>query len=267
MTAIKIGISGYPYDRDRYRASFATVELGVGRLSPPTPRTLRRWQREAEDTRPDFEHTWVAWHSFTHLHAEMRAGRPLDLDDGESAGARGHFQDTPENRRVWAEVRAQAEAAGARVMVLETPASFTPSRPNVERVRAFGEWSALPDGMRIAWDPSGFWDREELLALCTELEWSLVIDPLLEPDEPMPPTEAPLYLRMRGTQGLGGNYGDYDLERLAEFVESYERAWVIFGNEQALRDATRCAELLGLEAGDVDSQPNAESEPEIGDNS
>ena len=123
MTTFKIGICDYPYDRERYHSAFPLVEHRVGLVSPPKPRVLRRWARQAP---AGFEHVWVASQHFTHDVRSIRTGRPMELEEGEAIERRGLFQDTPENHRAWQQVLSCIEAVSG---VLAPGERFDPARP------------------------------------------------------------------------------------------------------------------------------------------
>ena len=238
MTTFKIGISNYPYDRERYYAEFPVVELRqAGLLALHRDKTLRKWTAAAPTS---FEQIWVAQRHFTHDAKSIRGGKPIELPEGERRGALGLFQDTPENRRLWNSISRSAKAAGATHVLLETPTSLAPSPQNKARLRAFAEdWGALEEsGLKIIWDPSGFWQREETIELALELGFILAVDPFVDLDEPMPPGPVG-YLRLAGARGLGQEHSRDDLELLIELAGMYQEAYVIFRTNNALHTATR----------------------------
>src|SRR5690606_10155456 len=187
--------------------------------------------------------------SFTFPPEKIKRGRKADLLDGESARDLGGFQDTAVNRRVWTEIRECAEAIGADTIVLETPAVFSPTDIHRDNMRAFAQdWSALPEGTRIAWHPAGFWERDECLELCEAIGWDLVIDPLVDLDAPLPDTDH-VYFRMMGAHGFGNSYGDDALDVLLEMLQQYEQATVIFRTDDSIKDATRFQKYIEVMLG------------------
>ncbi len=244
MTSFVIGIADYPRDHRQVHELLSLVELRVGHFAPPTERVLRRWAREAAESGREIAHVWVAWQGFTHLAREIRKGLGVELAPGETAAHLGHFADTAENRRVWAEVVEQAQAAGAGMIMLETPASFTPSAANRARLENFvRSWSSLPEGMRLAWHPAGFWEREVTIEIADACGLLLVVDPLVDETEPMP-TGPKAYFQMLGRHGLMDSYSDDDLEALVERAEGYEQVYVSFRTHDAVRDASRLVALV-----------------------
>jgi uncharacterized protein YecE (DUF72 family) len=246
MTTLKIGISNYPFDRERYLKDFSVVELRYGLNSPPSNKALRRWARQAP---AGFEHLWVAWQWFTHDHRSIRGGALPALLEGERVENFGLFKDTPECRRAWASTLEGALAVQASVILLETPTSFTPSTANKDRFKAWAQgWSGRPAGLPIAWFPSGFWQREEAIELASDLGIILAVDPFLEPNEPLPP--GPIgYFKLNGRVGLGNSYTADDLERLHLLAAAYDTLYAVFRTETSTKDA-RQLQRLAAELGD-----------------
>lgn len=245
MTTLKIGVSDFPFDRDRYFKDFGVVEVRQGLFSPPNDKTLRRWSRQAPE---GFEHVWTAWQWFTHDSRAIRTGQAIELLEGEKLENFGLFRDTPECRRAWSMVSASAQALKASILLLETPASFTPSPTHKDRLRAWAkDWGNIPEGMKVAWFPYGFWQREEAIELATELGFILAVDPFLEPDEPLPPGPVG-YFKLNGRVGIGNSYTADDLERLHELAALYDTLYLIFRTETGIKDARqmkRVAAQLG----------------------
>jgi uncharacterized protein YecE (DUF72 family) len=241
MTTFKIGVSNYPFDRERYLKDFSVVELRQGLISPPSNKALRRWARQAP---PGFQHVWVAWQWFTHDHRSIRGGKTSPLLEGERLDNFGLFRDTPESRRAWASVLESALSVQASAIVLETPTSFTPSSTHKDRFKDWAQgWSERPADLSIVWYPSGFWQREEAIELALDLNLILAVDPFLEPNEPLPP--GPIgYFKLNGRVGLGNSYTSDDLERLHELAALYETLYTIFRTDSATRDARQLQRLV-----------------------
>jgi uncharacterized protein YecE (DUF72 family) len=105
--------------------------------------------------------------------------------------------------------------------------------------------SGLPahDGITLAWEPHGLWEPQQASALANEIGLVYALDPLQL--ETPPPDEPRAYFRIHGLGIYRGKLGDDLLELLADMVDSYERAWVVFANVEKLGDAQRFHRLLG----------------------
>lgn len=234
MSNILIGTCDYPHDRARYLEEFMTVEHHIGGLHPPGDKMLKAW---AAETPEGFRHIWVASKDFID---EPKRG------SDKVGQALGHFVDSQQNRSLWGEVKARAAMLDAKIILLDTPAAFTPSPANKDRLRHFAsEWSKLPEGVELAWFAAGFWEREECAELCEELGIIYAVDPLVDPSEPLP-DHAKIYFRLLGAHGLRDHYSDDALEMLIEICEEFEEATVIFKTAKPIKDALRLKALLDV---------------------
>lgn len=241
MTRFVMGGDSFPYKYEKY-PQLNAVQLRSGAGAPPHPKTLRRWAKEAPE---GMCFVWVVSPYLTHLKREVGGGHPLELAEGEREERFGHLQETAENARLWGEERERIEALGASAVVLETPAGLTPSSENKARLKNFAQgWGELAElGVDVVWNPSGFWEREEVLGLCDEMGWHAAVDPLFDREEPLPERDA-VYFWMSGRYGVRSRYTRDDLEMLFDIAEGYEKATVIFTTQQPLRDAKVFAEVV-----------------------
>lgn len=241
MTQFAVGVDTFPYNYKKY-PQLTAAELRLGLTEPVKARTLRRWRKEAPQA---MSLAWVASQHFTHTPESIQTGQSLVLQEGEDRQKFGHFQDSAENRRLWKEIREQADALSAQAVVLETPAALTPSQEHKKRLEAFATgWGEL-DAMsaQVVWSPSGFWEREEALEISKRLGWLLALDPLFDPDEPLPEGNA-VYFRMSGRFGVHSKYTPDDFERLLDVGEGFEQVTVIFSTREALKDAREFARTV-----------------------
>jgi uncharacterized protein YecE (DUF72 family) len=180
----------------------------------------------------------------THEASSAGYGRMAAPLPPEQAAQVGGFRDSPVVRDAWARTLASARALGAEVILFQTPASFTPTDANRDALRRFfGEIAADHDRITLAWEPQGLWEPQLASALANEIGLVYALDPLQL--ETPPPDEPRAYFRIHGLGIYRGKLGDDLLELLADMVDSYERAWVVFANVEKLGDATRFHRLLG----------------------
>ena len=146
-------------------------------------------------------------------------------------------------REAWQRTLASAQALGAEVVLFQTPASFAPTEASRTALRRFfGEIAADRGELVFAWEPTGLWEPAQASTLANELGLVYALDPLqLEvppPDEPM------AYFRLHGLGIYRNKIGDDMLGLLADMVDGYERAWVVFANVEKYGDAQRFHWLL-----------------------
>ncbi len=243
MTTIYCGCSDVPRQRREFYQTATAIEYRVGLFAPPKARVLKAWAQEAAQAKNPMRSVWVAWQAFTHRPGDIKKGFGLKLQPGESPANLGHFRKTPENMRVWARIREQAQNVGASRILLETSANFTPSDANKRALADFAaDWADLPDGMKLIWHPAGFWDREEAQILAAPLNITLAVDPLVDEREGLPDGQE-AYFQMLGRHGLLDSYSDDDLEALLDAANQYDECVIVFRTNQSLGDAKRTLKL------------------------
>ena len=132
------------------------------------------------------------------------------------------------------------------VLVFRTPASFSPSAHNRDRLRGFFAEMPQTTATRV-WQPDGLWDTRTAVKLATEMGVvfgadPLVRDPTREPPDFFATLEVPeVYFRVSGMGRGARKLASSQLDELAAIVEAYERAWVVFATLDPLGDATRFA--------------------------
>lgn len=136
-------------------------------------------------------------------------------------------------------------------LVFRTPPSFTPSAANRDELRrVFAEVAPADLGIARVWMPEGLWDTRTAVKLAAEMGVAFGCDPSLrdqtrEPPEFYATLEVPeVYFRVSGLGRGHRRLPASDLDELAELVEPYERAWVVFATVDSLTDATRFADVV-----------------------
>ena len=234
---IRIGCCGYGRAKATYYQHFRLVEVQKTFYKPPKLATAERWRAEAP---PDFEFTLKAWQLITHKPSSptYRKAR-LSLDGPpERYGA---FRPTAEVHAAWETTRAIAQALGARLVLFQCPASFTPTEEHIANLRAFFR-EVDRGGMRFAWEPRGKWDDETIAALCRELDLIHAVDPF----QRLPVTKNIAYFRLHGRTGWRYRYTDDDLAQLLAWCRDYDEVYCLFNNASMFEDAQR---LQRLESG------------------
>jgi uncharacterized protein YecE (DUF72 family) len=239
---VRVGTAGLPSGvaRASYFEHLDLLETDVTFFEPPREVALRRWRTEAP---AGCAFSALAWQLVTHPAGSPgypRLGAPLPP---ETAAQVGDFRDTPAVRAAWQRTLAATRALGAEVVLFQTPASFAPTEPNRTALRRFfGEVATDRGDLVLAWEPAGLWEPAQASTLANELGLVYALDPLqLEvppPDEPM------AYFRLHGLGIYRGKLGDDLLELLADMVDGYDRAWVVFANVEKYGDAQRFHRLL-----------------------
>ncbi len=204
-----------------YATVFPAVEINSTFYKLPLKKTASRWREEADEANPEFEFTVKASRIITH-EDRFRTDKSISF-----------FNKTAEIARL---VR-------ARLLLLQTPASFKPSSENagtLERFLRKIEWEG-----RIVWEPRGAWLSEglsEVKRICAEHDLIHCVDPFRARSV----TSGEVYYRLHGLGKKNMYYykfSDDELKNLAKKTE--ERAGhVFFNNVWMGEDALRFLKLV-----------------------
>ncbi len=232
---VRVGCCGFRSSRASYYAALDSVEVQHTFYQPPQVSTLRRWREEAPR---GFEFALKAWQLITHQGSSptyRRVKRQLTEEEREGAGS---FRATGTVAAAWALTRECAEALGARAVLFQCPASFKPTRENVENVRRFFRVAGR-GRLTFAWEPRGGWPRELVGELCEELGLWHAVDPFSERTA----TRGRCYFRLHGRRGWRYKYEDAELEELHSMLPRDTPSYVFFNNVEMLDDARRFREI------------------------
>ena len=238
---VRIGLCGFTMAMEDYALYFPVVEVQNTFYEPPRNEVMQRWRAV---TAPTLEYTMKVWQLVTHSSSSptyRRMKRPLP------AGAEpGFFRDSAAVAEGWQRSVQCAAVLDATALLFQCPASFTPERENVERMRRFFERIERP-ASRLLWEPRGArWiaERSLALSLCRELDLVHVVDPLVTPPDP----SQAVYWRLHGPSGPRSSYSDAQLQQLCEMLRAVSNTaprYVMFNNMPRVGDARRFAKLVG----------------------
>ncbi|MEJ5237173.1 DUF72 domain-containing protein [Limisphaera sp. VF-2] len=215
---------------DEYFRTFRLVEVQQTFYEPPQIQTVRRWRAAAP---ADFEFTLKAWQLITHPPQSptyRRLRTPLSTEQLRGCGG---FQSSEIVQTAWARTRAVAEALGARRVLFQCPARFTPAPDHVRSLREFFR-TIDRGGLDLVWEPRGDWPASLVRELCEELGLTHAVDPF---------RQAPVwgeipYYRLHGLTGYRHRFTDEELEELRARV-GRGPAYVLFNNVSMREDALR----------------------------
>jgi len=136
------------------------------------------------------------------------------------------------------------KALNAKIMLIQTPASFLPSNENINAMKKFFR-NIETDNITIAWETRGkWWEKPKIIKdLCKELDIINCVDPLR--NEPQYFGKANIaYFRLHGFgKPLMYNYtfSDEELEKVKKRVLSLKcrECYVLFNNFTMYDDALK----------------------------
>lgn len=208
-----------------YSELFTAVEVDSSFYRFHRPETYRGWRMSVPE---GFEFTLKCHRSITH-EAMMRP--------------------TDEALRGMERMMEAAEACGAGVLLLQTPASLRACEESYKGLEGFFE--RFKEGeVRLAWEPRGSsWESGEGLDFLREFLERLNIIHVVDPLKGSPAwTGDTLYFRLHGLPGynLEYSYTNEELETLREKTKPLEgrRVYIFFNNYAMYRDAYRFKRLL-----------------------
>jgi len=164
----------------------------------------------------------------------------------ESISHKARLCTTEETLKAMQKMTDAAEACGAKVLLLQTPASLRAGEETIKEAAPFFQ-SVKKKGVSLAWETRGkSWEKEEarcaLKELLEKFEVVHVTDPLkLEPVF----FSGFAYFRLHGlpSYNLNYTYTNNQLLHLYELLKHYEekagRVYVLFNNYAMYRDAER----------------------------
>lgn len=232
---VKIGCCGFRSSRESYYPLLDSVEVQHTFYQPPQLSTLEKWREEAP---ADFTFTVKAWQLITHSSSSptyRRLKRELTETEKDRAG---FFRASRIVKEAWDVTRASAKALRAPAILFQCPASFQPTRANLENLRRFFTKTAREE-VSFCFEPRGGWPREIVRDLCEELDLWHVVDPFKERSV----TPVRCYFRLHGRGGWRYTYEDAELEELLYMLPADAPSYVFFNNREMLTDAVRFREM------------------------
>lgn len=232
---INIGCCGFRSSRESYYSFLSSVEVQHTFYQPPQVSTLEKWRAEAPS---DFVFTIKAWQLITHQSSSPTYRRlKRELTETEKTRS-GSFRSSRIVKEAWDTTLACAQALRAPAILLQCPASFQPTRVNLENLRRF--FTKIKRGeSAFCFEPRGSWPREVVRDLCEELDLWHVVDPFKERTV----TPARCYFRLHGRGGWRYTYEDGELEELLYMLPENGTSYVFFNNREMLTDAVRFREM------------------------
>jgi len=242
---ILVGTCGFSASRRKIYQDLDVVELQFTFYDPRDEKLLSKLASEKPE---GFEFTVKAWMLVTHAY-NKRLWRRLKGPVPGDPEKYGYFQDTEEVEWAWSETLKAAERVGARIIVLQTPASFRPTTENIGRLERFLE-KHRGDVEVLAWEPRGeWWSKRELLASISDRFDLVIAGDFLRGRTP-PACREIAYARLHGLGGGEVNYKykytSEDLKRLADIVRGLcsPTVYVLFNNVYSYVDAVEFKKLL-----------------------
>jgi uncharacterized protein YecE (DUF72 family) len=200
MSRLHIGLRSLEGPLERYVQRFNLVEVRLDASAAPRPSVLRKWRESAPA-------------SFLFSVVLPRVVGELRASEASEAALHGCLE--------------AARLLQSPVIVIATPPSVRPTAANRRRLAELVE--RVPhDVVRLAWEPSGLWEREEAARVASQLGLTLVLDAARERLAPGPVA----YTRLRGL-GDARRLSASRLDQIVSNLEGRKQAYVVVETDRA----------------------------------
>jgi uncharacterized protein YecE (DUF72 family) len=218
----RVGCCGWPVRREEYFRHFSLVEIQESFYNLPQLKTVERWRVAAPR---EFEFVLKAPQLITHEPTSptyRRLRRELTAAEKKRYGA---FKSIAEVHSAWQATLALARTLKSKIVVFQSPASFTPTDEHRDNIEAFFK-SIERGGLQLCWEPRGVWDDARVKEICKRLDLIHCVDPF----ERRSVWGEPAYFRLHGRGGYRYQYTEWDLIELGILCRAAEETYVLFNN-------------------------------------
>jgi uncharacterized protein YecE (DUF72 family) len=213
-----------------YAKLFDTVEINSTFYRLPRLSTAEKWRNEVDELNPEFEFTVKAFKGITHLH---------------------RFQ-KEESLNSYRSLKEICSALRTRFVLFQSPASFMPSRENINTMLEFFR-KINREGIAAVWEPRGKWydDIKLIERVCCDCKLVHCVDPFRNDPLTSGPTKT-AYLRLHGFGKPSMYRYDFSNEELRSLLKKVESlpaemkdVYVFFNNDSCYHDALAFMKLIG----------------------
>ncbi|MGC8744526.1 MAG: DUF72 domain-containing protein [Verrucomicrobiia bacterium] len=240
--SIKVGCCGFGGSQEQYYKRFNVVEVQQTFYDPPEVKTLERWRQKAP---ADFEFTIKAWQIITHRSSSPTYKRMRKRFSESELQQAGFFRNS---EIVWRGFEKTIECAltlNASAIVFQCPASFKPSKENIDKLCCFFSkaFEMIPHNLektRFVWEPRGDWGPEIIKHICDKFRLIDCVDIFAR----RPVTAEEFYIRLHGGKDYSHAYTDAELDWLKKQLDEFDSGYCMFNNVSMLEDAQRFLMVL-----------------------
>jgi uncharacterized protein YecE (DUF72 family) len=161
----------------------------------------------------------------------------------------GYFKVNEDVMQTWEQFRSITNILGAKIVIFQSPPSFSESRENVRNIINF--FSTIEMDRIYGWEPRGKWDRKTIKMICEKANLVHVVDPFR--DESVHGEFK--YYRLHGKKVYRYDYSTSELLQLIKMVKNED--YVMFNNTHMWDNALKFQQLLA----EVPPHKNEEQQP------
>lgn len=244
MIRIKIGCCGWGYFRAKdfhgadwrakyksvlqaYAALFPTVEINSTFYRIPKLQTAEKWREQADAVNKKFEFSVKCNQMVTH---RIRFGKA--------------------SVAVFKRMKDICKALRARIMLLQSPASFKPTKENITRMADFFA-GINRRGLVLVWEPRGQWHSqpEQIKKVCKKFKLIECVDPFRN-ELLCTGKEKIAYFRLHGfglTSMYNYKFSKIELNELKEKIKALKgikSVYTMFNNRYMYENALQFAKIM-----------------------
>jgi uncharacterized protein YecE (DUF72 family) len=235
MGLVRIGCCGFPVGRKRYYGELSLMEVQKSFYGGLSKERVKRWREEAP---AQFEFTLKASQIITHPPKSPTYRRYKGSLKEEEVG---YFRPSESVFNAFNESKSLARILQAKVILFQTPKSFTPEKENISNLKRFFS-SVERKNFLFVWEPRGEWRSDLIRELCEELDLIHCVDPFVS----RPVWGKLLYLRLHGGKGYRHKYTEEELKSLLQWIKDFSKeTYLLFNNIYMWDDARLCVRIWG----------------------
>lgn len=228
---MKVGTCGFTTKHFKY---FDVLEVQQTFYDVVKEETLNKWRSLAEEYHVEL--TMKALQVITHDYNKMTYKKMKNFKGGKVENY-GSFKNTKEVEEATEITLAEAKTLGSRIIIFQSPASFSHKDENIRRVIDY--FSTLDKGFIYGWEPRGSWSEDVITRIIQETNIVHVVDPFRHKSL----TEFKYYRLHgigKGEVNYSYKYTDEDLRRLKEMIINEKgEVYVLFNNVHSFDDALK----------------------------
>lgn len=237
---MKIGCCGWAYLRESdfeklikrkyktklqaYSQLFSCVEINSTFYRIPKLNTAVKWRKEVDEIDPKFEFTVKTSQIITHV-------------------------DKFEKSAFWSfdQMKGICKGLKAKILLLQTPAGFGPTKENVEKMKNFFR-KIKREGLLLTWEPRGRWwnEPEKIESTCRDFDLINCVDPFRNEPQCL---GSIAYFRLHGfgkPSMYNYDFSKQELKQLAEKCRSIKAKtiYAMFNNAYCYKNAIEFEKIV-----------------------
>lgn len=233
----KIGCCGWAESQNNYFRDFGVVEVQETFYQPERIEKYEKWRKAAPT---GFEFAVKAWQLITHEPSSPTYRKLKVAIPTAKKSCYGSFRPTEEVFAAWEVMDLIAQALETKMILFQSPSSFSPSLDNKGNLRTFFKTIDRRD-YSLCWEPRGNWENKDIRRICSDLDLVHCVDPF----KSKPMHGKVRYFRLHGRPGynLRYRYSEEDLQELLGMIDR-KTVYVLFNNLNMLNDARQFQRLI-----------------------